>query len=130
MVIGDCFFDQAAYDDLGMFQIHGVGNVHILPVSVPSGAVVGLCDDVRIFGGKPGRDSVSRGAYDYGYAVSGGGLQHSVQACEIKDALPGFPCAPCGFGNADHVNVGLFHHFHVSFDSVTGQIFIVICRPE
>ena len=107
-----------------------MGDIHVLSVPVPSGTSMCLGDDVRTLGGKPCGNGVSGSTYDYGNAVCGGGLQHSVQMREIEHTFLRFPSAPCGFRDTDRVDICLTHHFHICFYSVAGKVLVIICGSE
>ncbi len=107
-----------------------MGDIHVLPASVTFLSAVGLRQNVGISGREPGRNRIGRRANDHLNAVFFGCFQHTVQMGKIEYIVLGLPCAPGGFRDADDVDVRLFHHFHVRFDSVVRQIFVIISCPK
>ena len=118
---------QAADDPFAVGAVARVGNVHILPAAVPLRAGMGIGQDIRVFGGQPGRNGVAGRAHDHRDAVLPRTVQHAVQAGKIELAVPRLPGAPGGLRNADHIHAGLFHQPHVLFHPGDGHVFIIIC---
>ena len=74
MIVGLYLFHQFPDNNFCMLQIHGMGNVHVLSVTIAAGTVMGFRDDIGIFAGKPCGDGIGRGSDDDPDIVSGRSL--------------------------------------------------------
>ena len=126
MVIRLHLLHQLPDDPLAVEPVARMGDVHILPVAIPGRAAVGIRQNVRVFPDHPRRNGIGGCADDYGNAILLRTRKHPVQAGEIKFAVPRFPCAPGGFGNADHVHACFLHHAHILVHTGHRHVFIII----